>query len=122
MTSFKLGLCGGRHDLPVTDFVFNDGDITFPINPKVLASIADANIKGLGVDFGDHLDVYVTGLTAATTAVISVAIKNNYSLTLHHYDAGSGTYIADVILDGSMDNHDSDFPSIICAAPNGKIF
>ena len=25
MTTFTLGLCAGRHDLPVSDFIFADG-------------------------------------------------------------------------------------------------
>ena len=36
MTTFTFGLCAGRHDLPVSDFIFADGDITFPINPTAL--------------------------------------------------------------------------------------
>lgn len=72
------------------------------------------------MNFGDYLDLYITALTVATTAVISAAVKNNYFLTLHHYDVGLGAYISDVILDGSMDNRDSDFLSIICTAPNEK--
>lgn len=26
MTTYTLGLCAGRHDLPVSDFIFADGD------------------------------------------------------------------------------------------------
>lgn len=30
MTTFTFGLCAGRHDLPVTDFIFADGGHYFP--------------------------------------------------------------------------------------------
>lgn len=40
MTTYNLGLCAGRHDLPVSDFIFADGDITFPINPTALLNTA----------------------------------------------------------------------------------
>lgn len=30
----NIGLVAGRHPLPVDDFIFQDGDITFPIDPK----------------------------------------------------------------------------------------
>jgi len=40
----------------------------------------------------EHLDIYVTGLTAATVAVIRSAIGYNKSLTLWHYDREADCY------------------------------
>ena len=34
---FTLGLCQKRHDIKAVDtYIFNDGDIKFPIDPKSL--------------------------------------------------------------------------------------
>lgn len=36
-TTFKLGLCEGRHEIKDVDtYIFLDGDIEFPINPSDL--------------------------------------------------------------------------------------
>lgn len=37
--TINIGLVAGRHPLPVDDFIFQDGDITFPIDPKKLGKI-----------------------------------------------------------------------------------
>lgn len=47
MTTHTLGLCAGRHDLPVSDFIFADGDITFPINPAALFNTAAIKLRDL---------------------------------------------------------------------------
>ena len=41
--TIKLGLVAGRHPLPVDDFIFQDGDITFPIDPQKLGKIVLRN-------------------------------------------------------------------------------
>lgn len=118
--NIKLGLIEGRHDLPVTDYLFQEGDITFPLDMRQLAQIADKRLSEAGAvsSFEDRfnpsqIDVYVTGLTAATTAVIRVALVKGYLLTLHHFDRDSQTWLPQQII-GKSDLHlDSDYPSII---------
>lgn len=118
--NIKVGLVEGRHDLPVTDFIYQEGDITFPLDMKELAQIADKRLSELGAvsSFEDRfnpsqIDVFVTGLTAATTAVIRVALMKGYLLTLHHFDRDSQTWLPQTII-GKSDLHlDSDYPSII---------
>lgn len=97
MTTFTLGLCAGRHDLPVSDFIFADGDITFPINPTALFNIAAIKLRDL--NYGDKLVVYVTGLTPAVVAVIKYCSIRNVKLTLKHFDRDSNSYIDDVVFD-----------------------
>ena len=46
--TIKLGLVAGRHPLPVDDFIFQDGDITFPIDPKKLGKMLLKNSTILG--------------------------------------------------------------------------
>lgn len=72
MTTFTFGLCAGRHDLPVSDFIFADGDITFPINPTALLDIVATKLNF--VNFGDKLDVYVTGLTPVLLLLLNSAL------------------------------------------------
>lgn len=45
----NIGLVAGRHPLPVDDFIFQDGDITFPIDPKKLGKIVAEKFNNLGV-------------------------------------------------------------------------
>lgn len=73
MAKIELGLVSGRHPLPVEDYIFQEGDITFPINPRELGKLVVKKFNDLGVEqqTGDFV-VYVTGLTPATTAVIRI--------------------------------------------------
>ncbi len=98
--NIALGLIKGRHDLPVDDFIFDDGDITFPIDPVALRDTVAKRFDALGLSPNDdhHITVYVTGLTPATTAVIRVAFKSHHFLTLKHFDRDSGGWIDDVVL------------------------
>lgn len=100
MTTFTFGLCAGRHDLPVSDFIFADGDITFPINPTALLDIVATKLNF--VNFWDKLDVYVTGLTPATVAVIKFCSIKGIKLTLKHFDRDSNSFIDDVVFDKSF--------------------
>ena len=100
MTTFTFGLCAGRHDLPVSDFIFADGDIAFPINPTALLDIVATKLNF--VNFGDKLDVYVTGLTPATVAVIKFCSIKGIKLTLKHFDRDSNSFIDDVVFDKSF--------------------
>lgn len=118
--NIKVGLVEGRHDLPVSDFIYQEGDIMFPLDMRQLAQIADKRLSEAGAvsSFEDRfnpsqIDVYVTGLTAATTAVIRVALIKGYLLTLHHFDRDSQTWLPQTII-GKSDLHlDSDYPSLI---------
>lgn len=94
----NIGLVAGRHPLPVDDFIFQDGDITFPIDPKKLGKIVAEKFNSLGVKphTGDFV-VYVTGLTPATTAVIKACLTNGHLLTLKHFDRDSGTFKPQVL-------------------------
>ena len=120
MEKLTIGLVEGRHDLPVSDFIYQEGDITFPLDMKKLAQIADKRLSEAGAisSFEDRfnptsINLYVTGLTAATTAVIRVALVKGYLLTLYHFDRDSQTWLPQTIV-GKSDLHlDSDYPSLI---------
>ena len=113
-TTFKLGLCQGRHEIKDVDtYIFLDGDIEFPINPSDLRKNVVNRFKQLGISQSDDLVVYVTGLTPALTAVIRIAFTNCMTLTLMHYDNTSGNYIEDVIFSPNDVCHDIEYPAWI---------
>lgn len=111
-TTFKLGLCEGRHEIKDVDtYIFRDGDIQFPINPSDLRKKVVERFKEIGVKASDDLVIYVTGLTPALTAVIRIAFINCMTLTLMHYDNASGNYIEDIIFSPNDVCHDIEYPA-----------
>lgn len=112
--TIKLGLVKGRHPLPVDEYIFEEGDITFPINPAKLQNVVAKKLDELGCkpSSDNKLVVYVTGLTPATTAVITVAFLNHHFLTLMHYDRDSADWIEDPIFTDKEDrSFDAGFPA-----------
>ena len=107
-----VGLCEGRHDLPVNSYIFKDVPNVHDyetINKTVMdfleryVGVSTQFSYGLnqadGTDNlcfigGKHLVVYVTGLTALTVAVVRACALNGVSLTLMNYDRETGDYIA----------------------------
>ena len=116
MEQLTIGLVEGRHDLPVTEFIYQEGDITFPLDMGRLAEIADKRLSQLGAITYTSLDVYVTGLTAATLAVMRVAFVRGYLVTFHHFDRDSGMWIPQDVINANDINRDSDVPSWVIGA------
>lgn len=103
------GLIHGRHELPIDNYIFDKID-----DPTDFAHMYDVafnfitthcNIRidcGHGINQQSYIDievfrgtplvVYVTGLSAALTAVIRVCAENGVPLILMHYDRESDTY------------------------------
>lgn len=88
-----LGLFEGRHDLPaeVTGYIF-----TSEVDPADMAGLYQQVAEALAEV--SELTLYVTGLTAATTAVLQYCFGNIIPVTLMHYDRISGKYVPQVIL------------------------
>lgn len=112
MGKVVVGLIRGRHEMPCTDFIF-DSDVA-PLDFDGMAKVIRAFIADkVGVsatyygpadniaDFADckvwtgdkDLIVYVTGLTAATTALCAECARSGVTLTLMHFDRDSGDYV-----------------------------
>ena len=104
-----VGLCAGRHDIPVTEYIFDQVEDVLDftsLQKQALEFVGKhcnlRNTWGTGVnqvDYsdvqinrGDHLDVVVTGLTACTTALMYACACNGVNLTLWHYDRATGDY------------------------------
>lgn len=97
MKKFILGLVSGRHSMPVEDYVFS-GEIKDPLNFAEMESIIDSRFQELKIQEGDEVNVYVTGLTAATVEVINACRKNNVTLYLYHYDRDINDYKKQTVL------------------------
>lgn len=115
MEKIVCGLCAARHPLPVEEYIFPEA-----VNPLDFDGLKAAAVKFItdrvgvesvyaqpinGNDYTDiecfrgcrDLVVYVTGLTAATAAVIAACAANGVHLTLMHFDRDSGDYKPQVI-------------------------
>ncbi len=96
--SIKLGLFAGRHEMPVNGYIFSsDMNIEFTEEGfEVLNSVAyyvleiyQNSFRGCNI----HVDLYVTGLSAALAAVIKACNDLELSLTLWHYNKDNNTYV-----------------------------
>lgn len=88
---YKIGLCEGRHPLPVTEYVFGSL-IEDPTNVNALELAADEFMRNLIPNC--LLELYVTGLSVALIAAINAASKyiNIRNIVLMHYDSKTNTY------------------------------
>ncbi|MCI6062295.1 MAG: hypothetical protein MR726_02510 [Ligilactobacillus salivarius] len=91
----KLGGVAGRHEIPgvknfVLDKVDDPGNIE-KITADVVASLDNQ-------DLSNGLDLYVTGLTSVTVAVIKYCFDNNIPLTCFHFDVVKKVYIPQEVL------------------------
>lgn len=126
-----VGLCAGRHDMPVEEFIFpqvadptdfagmqhtvdeflaDRVGVHYAYGPRYNAVATDVEDD---VEFfaGDHpLVVYVTGLTACVAAVISACAHNGVDLMLIHYDRASGGYVPQVVLGDMQGWHEPIYP------------
>lgn len=106
----SVGLCEARHEMPVSEFVFGNS-----IDPTDFAGMSKTCMKWLEANCGIHVayqgialnaldespiytsdvhvNLYVTGLTAACAAFIQACAYNGVGLSLMHYDRESGDYI-----------------------------
>ncbi|MBS4462205.1 hypothetical protein JXA27_06490 [Aerococcaceae bacterium zg-B36] len=86
----NIGAVKGRHEMPVTEFIFSDS-IADPSDFVAIEKHVN-NVLSDKVKSGDHITLYVTGLTVVTTAAIKFAVANQLHITLMHFDNASGTY------------------------------
>lgn len=93
MKEYKMGLCAGRHVIPGIDsYIFPE-----TVSPTDFAELRDIAWENIPSD-AETLHIYVTGLTAAMLAVVSVCQVRGISLVGHHYDRESGNYLPQTVL------------------------
>ncbi|SFE89389.1 hypothetical protein [Peptostreptococcus sp. D1] len=87
----KIGLFKGRHELPVKNFIFEE-----TVNPTDLVGMRTQIHEKL--KNAASVKLYVTGLTVATTEVVSYCIGNIIPITLLHYDRDTDSYFKQIVL------------------------
>lgn len=118
MERIKMGTIRGRHEMPVDDYFLDE--VKDPSNISLMERIVSVKMFNL---FKDHvtleytsgvntaepticyvsdlaLELYVTGLTSATAAIIKKCAVNGIPLTLYHYNTRNGEYVPQVIFKG----------------------
>ena len=95
MKILKYGVCAGRHDLPVEDYIF-PAELSSELiaDPETLQEMALEKLMAAVSDCETELELYVTGLTVAVIAVIEAAKKLDLPVTLYHYNKVKGEYYA----------------------------
>lgn len=91
MKEHRFCLCASRHEMPCNDSIF-ENTIENPMDFDGLYAVVASKLEF--VESGDHVYVYVTGLTAAMLAVVKYCADNDIFLTAMHYDRLSGEYRA----------------------------
>ena len=115
MKEIKVGLIKGRHEMPVSNYIFDEINdvLDFDSMNKQIVNFINDNINvyaayGCGINQIGYEDVevltadtklivYVTGLTSVTAELIKVCALKGISLTLMHYDRDTGDYLPQVI-------------------------
>lgn len=88
--TYKMELCAGRHETGCDKSVFPA--TVDPADFDGMDEMAGAALANL--EPGDQLALYVTGLTAATAAVIKYCVLYRIGLLLYHFDRETNSYHA----------------------------
>lgn len=104
MRKWKMGLCEGRHEIPmVTDgYIFTEElspeDISNPGRLEFMAAdaILDKCVEICPEKYMDlsgiRMDLYVTGLTIALIAALNICREEGIKVTLWHFNRETGKY------------------------------
>lgn len=84
----SMATCEGRHDIPeAVDGAIFPMVIETPTDGDALEAVAKAKLQGV-----EALNLYVTGFTPATLAVVKVCRGMGIALTCFHYDRETSSY------------------------------
>lgn len=89
MTHLKLAVCEGRHEIPqATDGAIFPQEVANPFDFPALTEIVKGKLNSC-----TGLDLYITGLTPCTLAVVNYCIAYCIPLTCWHYNRETGEYV-----------------------------
>ena len=99
--TINIALCEARHTMPehVTGAIYPN-----TVDPLDIAGITKTADAFMSDHCGDVVNVYVTGLTVCTTAIVKAALmrlatdKPCPALTLWHFDRATGDYYSQTII------------------------
>lgn len=101
MEKINIALCEARHQMPecVTGAIYPN-----TVDPLNIAGITETADVFMREHSGEDVNVYVTGLTICTVAVVKAALmrlatdKPGPKLTLWHFDRATGDYYPQTII------------------------
>lgn len=96
MKKFTFGLCEGRHEIPVDEYIFGTV-IEDPTDTEGLAVKAANVFASNDIEAGDEVEIYVTGLTVALIAAIVAVKEIGATVTLYHFDRETGSYFPQLV-------------------------
>ena len=102
MLKVSLGTIKGRHNLPVTSYIFNEEIKNVTDVEKIENDVKTyfiSNILPMKADDDVQVILYITGLTIVTLAVVKACKVCGCELVCMHYDRDSDTYIAQKIIE-----------------------
>lgn len=96
----KVGLCKGRHPLPVDDYLFPEvveNPFDFKSHEQTVVNWVDSH-PDIEWEEGAQLSnkmvrIYVTGLTPVLTATISAFVTSFVRFELAHYNRDTGEFV-----------------------------
>lgn len=98
MEKLVIGLVEGRHTIKnVERFIFSADFIGTEENMSELFNRLYSHAFEVLIGY-EKVDLFVTGFTAALTAVVRVCVENNIALTCHHFDRATTGYAAQVVI------------------------
>jgi hypothetical protein len=83
----KMGLCEGRHQMPVEEYIFPQV-VENPFDFSELEKVVHEKLKDV-----KELDLYVSGLTPVLIVAVNYCVFNGIETTLYHFDINSGEYV-----------------------------
>ena len=88
-----------HHDIPQATDGAVFGAIIIEMNPKKLLTQAQDVLKNdYKIEKGDLVNLYITGLTMATVAIINACTMIGANLVCFHFDKDTGKYISQEVL------------------------
>jgi hypothetical protein len=99
MIKISLGTIKGRHQLPVTDYVFNE-EIQDVTDVEKIQQDVDYYFNELNKTCNDKVQIilYVTGLTVVTLAIVKACKRLRYELIAMHFDRDNNCYFGQKVL------------------------
>lgn len=94
--TLSLGLVAGRHAMPVDNYVL--ASVADVMDIQSISKAVDESLRSYGLQSGDVLNLYVTGLTSVTLAVTSWCVHHGVYLTAWHFNRETGDYISQKVL------------------------
>lgn len=101
MLKISLGTIKGRHQLPVTDYVFNNEIQDVTDVEKIQQDVDYYFVEHIANERSKdkvRIILYVTGLTVVTLAIVRACILYDCELVCMHYDRDTNCYLGQIVV------------------------